>query len=281
MKTIRFIRLAAFSLLCCIHFNFAIAQGFGEIRGIIKNTSLEPVPFATVRILQGNLLIGGSQTDIEGRYHVKPLSPGMYEMIVTEAGHQTSIINKIKVVPNEATYVDLKMNINTLGTITVTAKAIDYTKSGADRSMYSMVSLDSKELMQSASYSAGDVNAAVEAMTSDVVNTGDGQMHFRGSRGDANGYFVDGVRTLGTARIPGLAIDNLTVFSGGVPAMYGDLTAGMVLITTKSYFTGIRDKNMFNARMREQREEEETRQKELEEEEKRKAEIEKEKSENK
>ena len=28
--------------------------------------------------------------------------------------------------------------------------------------------------------------------------------------------------------------------------MYGDLTSGAVMITTKSYFTGIRDKNMRN-----------------------------------
>jgi len=52
--------------------------------------------------------------------------------------------------------------------------------------------------------------------------------------------------------LPSLAIENVTMFTGGVPAMYGDVLGGVVIVTSKSYFSGIREKNMRNHRIREQ-----------------------------
>jgi len=251
--------------------------GVGEIRGIIKNKELEVVPYATIKILQGNILIGGTQSDIEGRYKYKPLTPGTYEMVVIEPGHQTQPINKIVVIPNEATYVDVKLTPNTLGTVTVTAKAIDYTKSGVDKNMYTFVSLDAKEIKQNASMNPGDIKGILAAVKSDVVEQG-GEIHVRGSRGNATSFYVDGVRTLGANTIPGLAIENVTFFSGGVPAMYGDLTSGAVIVTTKSYFSGIREKNMRNAEYREKQEAKKAEEKAKKDEENRQKEIEEEKA---
>lgn len=260
----------------------AISQSIGEIRGIVKSTDLKPVPFATVKVLQGGQLIGGAQTDMDGRYSYKPLVPGTYELLVMEPGHQTQPVNKIKVIPNEATYVDVKMNVNTLGfTVTVVAKPQDYTKTGVDKTMYNQVSIDSKELNSNASYSRGDIKGALESITTDVISTGDGQVHFRGSRGDATGYFVDGVRTLNANTLPGLSIENLSVFPGGVPAMYGDLSSGVVIITTKSYFSGIREKNVRLAAKKEEEEEAKTKLKAKEDEENRAKEIEHEKAKDK
>ncbi|MDO8999919.1 MAG: TonB-dependent receptor plug domain-containing protein [Bacteroidota bacterium] len=280
MKTIN-LKIAAITILLIASALKANSQGYGEIRGIIKNTSLEPVPFATVKILQGNILIGGAQTDVEGKYKYKPLNPGTYDIIVMESGHITQPVNKIKVIPNEATYVDVKISANTLTTVTVTAKAYDYTKSGVDKTMYTMKSLDATELLQLAGSSRGDIKGVLTSITSDVIET-NGEMHFRGSRGGANGYFVDGVRTLDANTIPGLGIENLTVFSGGVPAMYGDVMGGVVIITTKSYFSGIREKNMRHIARQEKYNEqkriekakldEENRLKEIEEEKKKEAE---------
>lgn len=227
------------------------AQGYGEIRGYVKNTLLEPVPFAVVKVLQGTQLIGGAIADENGQYHYKPLVPGNYELLVMDPGHQTQPVNKIKVIPNEATYVDVTLNPNTLETVNVVAKPIDYAPGGVDKTMFTMISIDSKDLNVNAGYTRGDIKGALENLVSDVVRTPDGEVHFRGSRGDASAYFVDGVRCLTMNTIPGLAIENLTVFSGGVPAMYGDVTSGLVIITTKSYFSGIREKNMRLAEMRE------------------------------
>ena len=120
--------------------------------------------------------------------------------------------------------------------------------------MFSMKSLDGVELSQTAGYVRGDIKGALANISADVIESPDGDVHVRGARGDASAYFIDGVRALTANTIPGLAIENLTFFSGGVPAMYGDLQSGAVMITTKSYFSGIREKNIRNTEAREQRE---------------------------
>jgi outer membrane receptor protein involved in Fe transport len=140
-----------------------------------------------------------------------------------------------------------------------------------------MVSVDAKELLKNASFNAGDIKGALASLKSDVIEDANGEVHVRGSRGDATAYFVDGVRTINSTTIPNLSIENLTFFSGGVPAMYGDLTSGAVIVTTKSYFSGIRDKNVRVAQMREKIEDDKTKQKAKLDEEKRKKEIEEEK----
>jgi outer membrane receptor protein involved in Fe transport len=214
---------------------------------------------------------------MEGKYKYKPLTPGTYEMLVIEPGHQTQPINKITVAPNEATDVDVKLTANTLATVTVTAKAIEYEKSGADKNMYSMMTIDSRDLLTNANMSRGDIKNIMAGYTSNAIEV-NGQIHVRGSRGDATSYYVDGVRTLGANTIPGLAIENVTFFSGGVPAMYGDMTSGAVIVTTKSYFSGLREKNIRNQEYKERQEAKRAEAKEKEELEKRKKEIEQEKA---
>lgn len=277
MKTLKFYRialLAAGSLL----FSGLSAQGYGEIRGLIKNTNLEPVPFATVKILQGNQLIGGGQSDDQGYYKIKPLNPGSYEVVFMENSHITLKINKVKVIPNDATYLDAKMSPNVLGEVTVTVEQKDYTQSGVDRNMYSFETISGKELNQTAGYTSGsNIMEAVPLLVSDVVQTGDGY-HFRGGRSGTSSNYVDGVRTYGETMITGSAIENLTIFTGGVPACYGDMTSGAVILTTKSYFSGIRDKNLRNAEAQEERDAYKNKQQALEDETNRQKEIEAEKA---
>lgn len=275
MKTISFKPKLIAVLLAIITMNTYSQTGFGEIRGVIKNTEHELVPYATVKILQGNLLVGGTQSDAEGQYKYKPLTPGTYEMVIIEPGHQTQQINKILVVPNEATYFDPKLTPNYLGTVTVVAKPIDYSKAGVDKTMYTMISIDAKELRENAGVNRGDIKGSLAALKSDVIET-NGEVHVRGSRGEATAFYVDGVRTLGANTIPGLAIENLTFFSGGVPAMYGDMMSGAVIVTTKSYFSGLREKNIRNQEYREKREARDAEKKEIQEQENRKMEIERE-----
>lgn len=254
---------------------------YGEIRGVIKNTNLEIVPYATVKILQGSQLIGGTQSDEKGNYKYKPLVPGIYDMVVMESGHATQPINKVLVQNGEATYVDVKLNPNVLGTITVTAKAIEYTPPGVNASMYVMESISGEDLRRNAGFVSGDLNSGILAITSDVIESSGGGLHFRGAREGSSASYIDGVRTHGETMITGSAIENLTVFTGGVPACYGDMTSGMVMITTKSYFSGIREKNIRNAAYREKREEDKRLQKAKEDEEKRLKEIEEEKKKDK
>jgi hypothetical protein len=46
---------------------------------------------------------------------------------------------------------------------------------------------------------------------------------------------VDNVKIIGELNVPAGAIAEIIVYSGGIPARYGDVTGGVVVITTKSY----------------------------------------------
>ena len=264
----RTMKLMAMMMLICI--TAAAQQNYGEIRGVLKNELKEKVPFATVKILQDDRLIGGTESDAEGNYKYKPLEPGLYDVMVMEAGHQSKKINGVKVTPGEANYLNIKLASNSFTEVVVVGKLVveDYTQTGAETNVYSMKSLDATELMQNSAFErGGDLMTVVTSMASDVVEDPSGGFHFRGGRSDANAVFIDGVKSLDMGSIPALALENVTVFTGGVPAMYGDVLGGVVIVTTKSYFSGIREKNMRNRKMAEKRQEK----KEREEEEKEKA----------
>ncbi|MFM2316499.1 MAG: hypothetical protein RLZZ155_831, partial [Bacteroidota bacterium] len=52
-----------------------------------------------------------------------------------------------------------------------------------------------------------------------------------------------GVKIYGSPlNIPSSGIGNITVYTGGVPAKYGDSTGGYVIIDTKSYRDAAREK---------------------------------------
>jgi outer membrane receptor for ferrienterochelin and colicin len=73
-------------------------------------------------------------------------------------------------------------------------------------------------------------------MKSDVKKGTDGELYFRGSRTGAVQYNIDGVKMgANAARIPSSAIGSISVYTGGLPAKYGDTTGGVVVIETKSY----------------------------------------------
>lgn len=258
MKTIKFM-----AILMLIGVTATAQQAYGEIRGVLKNELREVVPFATVKIMQDNRLLGGTESDAEGNYKYKPLEPGLYEVTVMESGHKTKMISNVKVVPGDATYLNIKMESNTLGTVTVTAVIKeDYSATGVEPTMYSMESLSAEEVLKNSGFeSGGNVMNIVTSVAADVVEDDDGY-HFRGGRGDANGFYLDGVKVLDLNMVPSLAIQNVTMFTGGVPAMYGDVLGGVMIVTTKSYFSGIREKNMRNARINEKLKEKKARKEE-------------------
>ena len=65
----------------------------------------------------------------------------------------------------------------------------------------------------------------------------------RGARSDATTYFVDGVKVYGTPGLPQQSIEQINVITGGVPANYGDVTSGVISISTRGpqskFFGGV------------------------------------------
>ena len=93
-----------------------------------------------------------------------------------------------------------------------------------------------------------DQNAMIAAMSSDIKLTEDGDLVFRGSRKGDMIYMMDGIKLTSVSNVPSAAIGGMMVYTGGIPAKYGDTTGGVVVMETKSYFDLYREWKSSNNR---------------------------------
>ena len=213
--------------------------GSGTLKGQILNDNNLPVIGATIKILQGGSLIGGSDTDIEGKYTYKPLNTGSYDIIISSAETQTKKITQVRVSGDKTTYLDVAVNTNTLPGVEV----VEYKKPLIDKNIIDIKEINAEEFLHMA-VDRGNIIEAVLNISSEVTKDASGDVHVRGSRGNATAYIVDGVRSPGITGVAALSVENVSIITGGIPAQYGDITSGVIVVTTKDYFGGIQSKHM-------------------------------------
>jgi outer membrane receptor protein involved in Fe transport len=74
-------------------------------------------------------------------------------------------------------------------------------------------------------------------------------LYFRGSRTENMVSFIDGIKVSGAVpRVPPSAISSVSVYTGGLPARYGDVTGGVVVIETKTYAEMLQQARMMDSR---------------------------------
>src|SRR5690606_27058360 len=73
---------------------------------------------------------------------------------------------------------------------------------------------------------------AIAATTAGLSSIDGGNINIRGSRSNATNYYLDGIRVSGNL-IPQSEIEQLQVITGGIEAKYGDVTGGLVSLTSK------------------------------------------------
>jgi outer membrane receptor protein involved in Fe transport len=218
-------------------FSSAIAQT-GEIRGrVIEKGGTEGVPFASVAALQGGAQVIAGQTDIDGNYVLKPLSPGKYDVKVTSVGYSPSEKSGVVVSSDVVSYanVDLAKGIE-LGPVQVTEYVVPLIEKGP--SVQHTVTYDEIQAMPTR-----DINSI--ASTAAAVGQADQgkDLNIRGSRSDATGYYVDGIKMRGggSTGLSNRGAEQVTVITGGLPAKYGDATGGVIISSTREparNFTG-------------------------------------------
>jgi hypothetical protein len=219
------------------------AQGFGEIHGKVFDAG-GPTPGAMVTAVQGERQVR-TVTDGDGAFVLKPLVAGTYSVTVSFTGMTPAEISDVQVMPDDNTYVkDIILHdapANEIGGITVIRfrwekPMVDNANTGITRITPSMFKN---------SPVAKNPTKMIEVFTPGVYKNpnGDG-LYFRGSRSENMCYFVDGIK-LGSSLsgLPNAAINSLSVYTGGLPAKYGDVTGGVVAIETKSYFDLYQQRN--------------------------------------
>lgn len=207
----------------------------GEIKGFVKDKdSGEPIFGATVYIEQAGTKIGGA-SDPDGRFTIKPVSTGTHTVYASVLGYKKMKIFEVYVTSNKITYVDFNMEFAAadLGPYTVVAER--YVIPLIDKNEPGIQHITAKELKKSVNRNNPIMIAA--SMPGVTLAPNGKDVYVRGSRPQSTQFITDGMKSItGDIGIPGQAIGSLKVYTGGVPAQYGDITGGVIVSETKSYF---------------------------------------------
>jgi outer membrane receptor protein involved in Fe transport len=207
--------------------SLAMAQS-GTLKGVITDAmSGESIPFANIVIEKNGNQSGGTTTDFDGNYTIKPVEPGTYTIKATFVGYGTVEVTGVIISANKITFQDVKLQ---QGVAIGEVKVIAYKKPLLDQDNLSGETKTAEEIVALPTRNV----ASVAASTAGIYQRDEGDgVNVRGSRSDATEYYVDGIKVRGSLGVPTSGIEQITVITGGVPAQYGDATGGIISITTK------------------------------------------------
>lgn len=211
--------------------NTALAQ-FGSISGTVVDEKKEPIIGAIVEVRQGGVVRGGAQTDIDGKYVIKPLAAATdYEVTARYTGYKVITQNHVQVTAERNTELNFNMAINTkeIQEVIITE--------------YKVPLIKKDEPGTSTTFTGDQILKMPTRNTADVASLSGGTyqqkngaaLSIGGARTSGTLYIIDGVQVNGSAatNLPPGAIDQLSVISSGIPARYGDASGGIVNITTR------------------------------------------------
>ena len=207
--------------------SLAMAQS-GTLKGVISDAmSGEPIPFANIIIEKNGNQSGGTTTDFDGNYTIKPVEPGSYTIKATFVGYGTVEVTGVIISSNKITF----QNVNLQEGIAIgEVKIIEYKKPLLDQDNLSGETKTAEEIVALPTRSV----SSVAATTAGIYQRDEGDdVNVRGSRSDATEYYVDGIKVRGNLGVPTSGIEQITVIAGGIPAQYGDATGGIISVTTK------------------------------------------------
>jgi hypothetical protein len=212
----------------------AYGQGsFGEVIGtVVEKGSGNAVYGAQVFILdQGNKY--QAMTDADGRFRISAIPAGRYFVNIKYFGDTMSRIEAKVPMDGFANLGTVRFESGVLEILAVDVVAND----GSIKLEYGELpirELTADEIDKSPL--KFDVKGLVSSMSSEVRLTEDGELVFRGARKGDMIYLMDGVKSRDVGSVPGSAIGRMMVYTGGLPAKYGDTLGGVVVMETKSYF---------------------------------------------
>lgn len=224
-----------YTLIAIIGFSISSFAQTGEIQGVVRDEKGEVVPFAQVVIVEdeaGTKMTGkGAKANASGRYTIKGLNPGKYNVMAKAIGKPKVIETDVQVYNGRPTNLDFKMGetSNVLKNVTVT---------GVKKNKKELIniftpkenSLSEQEVKE---VSVRDVNSMASTVGSVVSEDRGSGLNVGGARDGDNQIFIDGVKVTGSSSVPPSQISQLDIITSGVPAKYGDATGGVISITTK------------------------------------------------
>ncbi len=219
---------------------FSTAFSQGSIKGTVLDETSEGFPFVKVALYQFGNLKANATTDIEGGFKISNIDAGSYNLEIKFIGYKTYRLEKLIVKSGKLLPIDdIQLSESTellevVEIITYKVPLID--KDGGA----SGGTVTREDLAKMPGRSAASIATTVGGVQSDANGN---ITSVRGSRQGATFYYIDGIKVRGSTSLPKSAIEEVNVMTGGLPANYGDVTGGIISITTRGasrfYFGGI------------------------------------------
>jgi len=187
----------------------------------------EAILFGTVAMYKNGVLTDGGETDLDGNYFFSDVDPGTYDVEVSYVGYTTERQVGVIINAGRTNRLDFKLTTGVLvDEVVITSYKvplieIDNTSSGGTVTAEKIRTLPTKNIN------------ALAASTAGLSSVDDGAINVRGSRSNATDYYIDGIRVSSNSLIPESEIEQLQVITGGLPAEFGDVTGGVISITSK------------------------------------------------
>lgn len=215
--------------------SISFSQNPGEIKGRLydkeKNVSL---PGAYI-IVKNAFITTGTTSDENGYYTIKPLNAGKYNVIFKYMGYENDTIFNVVVDQGAITRLsDMYLSPEGITFEGQIPEIKDWFIPLIGPEPKKVVDIEHIEKLAGGK----KLENLISSITSEIMVTERDELYFRGARNDNFVYIIDGVKAPdGKANIPSGAIGSMAVYTGGVPAMYGDFTGGCIVIETKSFFS--------------------------------------------
>ena len=187
----------------------------------------EPIIFGTVALYKNDVLLTGTETDFDGFFSLTELDAGTYDVVISYTGYQDYKVTGVSVQSGKSNQLNAKISAGINLDIDIVV-------------VYERPLVSKDETTQSKIFSSEDiknlptrnVNALASLGAGATSSDDGGDINIRGSRSDGTNYYIDGIRVQGS-NIPTQYIEELQVITGGIEAKYGDVTGGIISITTK------------------------------------------------
>ena len=214
---------------------YSISQtGLGIVKGsVIDEKTKTGLEFCKVLLILNGSTKAGSTTDEKGEFQMNSVAPGTYDVEVRSPdGYQPFKLTGFKVIGDKISFLD---NIELSKPKDV--KELEEFKIV----VYKVPLIDKDGGASGGTVTREDIgrlpvrSAAGVASTVGGVNTneGSGEISVRGSRSDGTYFYIDGIKVRGSSNLPKSSLEEVSVITGGVPANYGDVTGGIIAVTTR------------------------------------------------
>ncbi|MGB6035840.1 MAG: TonB-dependent receptor, partial [Cryomorphaceae bacterium] len=231
-----FLTIAAFLAV------FSVFGQTGVIKGrVLDEVTNEPVPFSNVALQETSY---GAVSDIDGKYEITGIEPGLYNVQATFVGYKTKTIFEVEVFAAKPTVLDIPMEAGATN-----LEAVEITTEVFERNAESPVSLQqigTNEIQRNPGGNR-DISRALQILPGVASSLSfRNDIIIRGGAPNENRFFLDGIEvpvinhfaTQGSSGGPvGILnvnfIQNVDFYSGAFPANRGNAMSAVLEFTQK------------------------------------------------